>query len=177
MSLERWYAIHCKSRHEKQVHLRLQMKGIASYLAEFETRVKWGTRMRKTHKNLLPGYVLVHAEMDPARHLAVLQTESVVKFVGKPWPHLSWIPDHEIESLQMVLDYRMDFEQVDYLTSGQPVEVIAGPFAGLRGLVQEHSPRPHRVYVSLHLLKRTVAVEIDTQLLRKVERLRRRRAA
>ncbi|MGH7596974.1 MAG: transcription termination/antitermination protein NusG [bacterium] len=79
------------------------MKGVTTYLADCEMRVQWGERRRKARKNLMPGYVLVQAEMNPRVYLEILQTESVVKFVGKPWSNLSWIPDDQVENLRLLL--------------------------------------------------------------------------
>jgi transcription termination/antitermination protein NusG len=164
---EHWYAIYCKSRHEHKVHSRLMAKGIASYLADYEIRVKWGERLRKFRKNLLPGYVLVRARMDSPLYLAVLQTESVVKFVGRPWPQLSWIPDQQVQSLHLLLESRHQFEEVPYFDAGDEVEVITGPLAGLRGAVNGPANQKHRVIVSIDLLRRSVALEIDSYLLRR----------
>jgi transcription antitermination factor NusG len=164
---EHWYAIYCKSRHERKVHDRLTAKGIVSYLADYETRVRWGERLRKFRKNLLPGYVLVRARMDSPIYLAVLQTESVVKFVGRPWPQLSWIPDQQVQSLRLLLESRHEFEEIPYFAAGDAVEVITGPLAGLRGLVSGPANQKHRVIVSIDLLRRSVALEIDAYLLRR----------
>jgi transcription antitermination factor NusG len=161
-----WYAIYCKSRHERQVNERLFIKNITTYLADYETRVQWGARLRKVRKNLLPGYVLVQAQMDSRAYLDILQTPSVVKFVGNPWPRLSWIPDDQVESLRLLLGSRQRFDEVPYWRAGERVEVIAGPLIGLKGLVAGWANRKNRVIVSIDLLQRSVAVEVDTHLLR-----------
>lgn len=166
---EHWYAIYCKSRHERRVHNRLTAKGIVNYLADYETRVQWGSRLRKFTKNLLPGYVLVQARMDPKIHLAVLQTESVVKFVGRPWPELSWIPEEQVRSLRLLLENRCQFDEIPYFKAGERVEVITGPLAGLRGQVNGPANPKHRVIVSIDLLQRSVALEIDAYLLRRAQ--------
>jgi transcription antitermination factor NusG len=166
---EHWYAVYCKSRHERRVHDRLTVKGVASYLADYETRVQWGARLRKFRKNLLPGYVLVQARLDPKIYLAILQTESVVKFVGRPWPKLSWIPDEQVQSLRLLLESSHQFEEIPYFNAGDKVEVIAGALAGLQGLINGPANPKHRVIVSIELLRRSVALEIDACLLRRVQ--------
>jgi transcription antitermination factor NusG len=172
LSDEHWYAIYCKSRHERRVHNRLTAKGIVSYLADYETKAQWGPRLRKFTKNLLPGYVLVQACMDPKIYLKILQTESVVKFVGRPYPQLSWIPDKQVQSLRLLLESRCAFDEVSYFNAGfkagDQVEVITGPLAGLRGVVNGPANPKHRVIVSIDLLQRSVALEIDAYLLRRV---------
>ncbi len=165
---EHWYALHCKSRHERQVDYRLRAKGIQTYLAEYETVAQWGERRRKVQKNLLPGYVLVHAQMSARTHLEVLQTPSVVKIVGKPWPQLSPIPEEQMASLRLMLGSRLPVEETLYWNLGDRVEVLAGPLAGLRGYVATNDQRRKRVIVSIDLLRRSVAVEVEAQLLRHI---------
>jgi len=169
LNTEHWYAVYCKSRHERMVHDRLMAKGIVSYLADYETKAQWGSRLRKFTKNLLPGYVLVQACMDPQIYLNILQTESVVKFVGRPYPQLSWIPDTQVQSLRLLLESRCQFDEVPYFKAGDHVEVITGPLAGLRGQVHGPANPKHRVIVSIDLLQRSVALEIDSHLLRQVK--------
>jgi transcription antitermination factor NusG len=164
-----WYAIYCKSRHERQVNDRLRAKGITTFLAESLVRVQWGLRIRKVNKNMLPGYVLVHAHMDSDTYLTTLQTQSVVKFVGKSWPHLSWIPDEQVESLRLLLGSGETFSETPYWKSGDRVEVVAGPLVGMKGHVMTSERRKQRVVVSLDLLRRSLAVEVDSANLRAIQ--------
>lgn len=163
---EHWYALHCKSRHERQVEARLSAQGFTTYLAEHEIMAQWGARRRRVKKNILPGYVLVRAQMEARKHLTILQTTSVVKIVGKPWPQLSWIPDEQVESLRLMLGAQLPVEDVAYWNLGDRVEVTAGPLAGLRGYVATNDQRRNRVIVSIDLLRRSVAVEVEAHLLR-----------
>src|SRR5262245_49149706 len=112
-----WYAIYCMSRHERRVNERLKAKGISTFLAESLIRVQWGSRTRRANKNFLPGYVLVHAHIDSDTYLKTLQTQGVVKFVGNPWPHLSWIPDEQVESLRLLLGSGEAFSETPYWKS------------------------------------------------------------
>jgi transcription antitermination factor NusG len=168
-----WYAIYCKHKHERVVHSALTAKGVDSYLAEYETRAQWGTRLHKIKRNLLPGYVLVHIPAhDSGAYLSVLQTHGVVKFVGRPWPQLSAIPDEQIDSVQLLLGSQKYFEETAYFRTGESVEVIAGPLAGLAGRVINSTSRESRVIISIDLLQRSVAVEVDSALLRRLQTLK-----
>lgn len=162
-----WHAIYCKHRHERVVHEALTTKGINSYLAEYETHVQWGPRRRKLKKNWLPGYVLVELPARDSRiYLNVLQTYGVVKIVGRPWPQLSVIPVEQIESIKLLLGSRQRFEETAYFSEGDWVRVIAGPLAGLTGRVLNPAGHKSRVVVSLDLLQRSIAVEMDSADLR-----------
>ncbi len=166
----RWYAVYCRSRHERQVHERLSLKGIESWVADYETKVRWGKRMRKTRKNLLPGYLLVHVAINPQNYLSVLETKGVVTFIGKRWPDLSVIPDIQVENLQRLLKQgSCPVQPVAYLRPGNWVQVTSGPLQGLLGRVQRLSRNKTNVIVSIDLLQRSVAVEIATEYLQIVE--------
>lgn len=164
----RWYALYCKSRHEHKVNARLVAKGFKTYLADFKTRAQWGTRIRKTRRNLLPGYVLVQAQIDSSTYLQILQTESVLNFVGHAWPQLSWIPNEQVENLRRVLESGEHFEETTYWQRGERVEIIAGPLRGVQGLIAGLTNRQNRVIISIDLLKRSLAVEVDSCFLRRL---------
>lgn len=163
-----WYALYCKSRHEHKVNARLLAKGFATYLADYQTRAQWGTRLRKTRRNLLPGYVLVQAQIDPSTYLQILQTESVLNFVGHAWPQLSWIPDEQVENLRCVLESGERFEETTYWQQGERVEIIAGPLRGVCGIIDGLTNRQHRVVISIDLLQRSLAVEVDSGFLKRL---------
>lgn len=166
----RWYAIYCKSRHERQAHLKLLSKGIETFMADYETCAQWGTRRRQVKKNLLPGYLLVRFDKTVQLYYEILQTSGVVKFVGGAWPQLSFIPDEQVESLQALLSSEQPFVEVPYLNVGDKVEVMAGPLAGLRGRVFAAKAHRNRLIVSIDLLQRSVQVELDSSLLARAER-------
>jgi transcription termination/antitermination protein NusG len=48
-----------------------------------------------------------------------------------------------------------------YLREGQPVRITAGPLAGLDGLLVSTNPQKGLFVVSVALLQRSVAVEVD----------------
>jgi len=160
-----WYAIYCKSRHERQVNQRLVALGVETFLADYTTRVHWGARVRSVQKNLLPGYLLVRLGPVWQRYHEILQIPGVVKFVGNIWPNLSSIPHEQIASLQVMLGSQLVFTEIAYLSAGDEVEVVAGPLAGIYGRVLSRKNRNCRVFISVDLLKRSIQVEVDPALL------------
>lgn len=124
-----WYALQTQSRHEKQVRDRLQAIGIEPLLPVGRQRRQWSDRKVWTTLPLFTGYCFANFEL--VRSLAVLQTPGVVRIVGtlRPEP----IPAEEIAVFQRVASMNPVMEPCDYLTEGAWVEVIHGPFVGLRG--------------------------------------------
>lgn len=106
---------------------------------------------------LFPGYVFLH--MDLKDRLRVLQLPSVVRFVsfnGHPAP----LPDGEIESLSRGLARGVRAEPHPYLKVGHRVRVRSGPMAGAQGVLIRRKDK-FRVVLSIDLIMRSVAVEVD----------------
>jgi transcription antitermination factor NusG len=106
---------------------------------------------------LFPGYVFVRLAMRD--RLRVLQIPSVVRLVGfGGWP--TPLPDEEMEILRKGLCQGLRAEPHPFLTVGRRVRITAGPFAGLEGVLKLKKSNL-RVVVSLELIQRSVAVDVD----------------
>jgi transcription antitermination factor NusG len=80
----------------------------------------------------------------------------LVSFNGHPAP----MPDKEIEDLRDRLSIAGRVEPHPYLSVGRQVRVRSGPLKGLEGVIQRAKDRC-RIVVSIHLIMRSVAVEVD----------------
>jgi transcription antitermination factor NusG len=77
------------------------------------------------------------------------------------------IDDEEIAGLQLMLRSGVEPEPWPYLNSGTKVLIERGPLTGLEAIVVQNLNR-WRVVVSLELLQRSVAAEIDREWVREV---------
>jgi len=168
----RWYAVYTKSRHEKRVYQHLVSKLEEVFLPLVRVWSRRKDRRVKYDKPLLPGYLFIREALSPAKKLAVLETFGVVRILSSkageqalPEP----IPDEQIESLKIVVASRREIQPCDYLTVGEEVEVIAGPFTGASGKLLRINPKRNRLVVSIDLINQAVAVDIDVLDVRKVE--------
>lgn len=153
----RWYAAYVCSRHEKQVLSQLQERNITCFLPVYRSVRRWKDRRKELELVLFPGYVFVH--LDLKDRLRVLQLPSVVRFIsfnGHPAP----LPDTEIETLSKGLASGIRAEPHPYLKVGHRVRVRSGPLAGAQGILQRKKDR-FRVVLSIDLIMRSVAVEVD----------------
>jgi transcription antitermination factor NusG len=94
----------------------------------------------------------------------VLVTPGVVQFVGIgrfPVP----IDDAEIGSIQSAVRSGVQAEPWPFLDVGQRVRVEDGPLTGLEGILVEVRKR-HRIVLSVTLLRRSVAVEVEHEWVR-----------
>lgn len=171
--LPRWYAVYTKSRHEKRVYKHLVPKMQEVFLPLVRAWSRRKDRRVMYDKPVLPGYLFVREALSPAKRLAVLETFGVVRILSSkageqamPTP----IPDDQVESLKVLVAARQEVHPWDYLTIGEEVEVLRGPFMGAVGKLVRVNPRQNRLVVSIDLVNQAVAVDIDVADVQKVER-------
>lgn len=163
----KWYAIYVRSRFEKKVHAQLIRNKITSYLPLVEEVKVWSDRKKKVWEPLFRGYVFV--KVDLKDKLGVLQTDGVVKFVGirdRPSP----IPDEEIGWIRTVLGHPAVASSVrreKILPPGKEVEIIAGPFRGIKGIVSQVRGNA-RLVIQVETIARTFSVEVPPEFLMEV---------
>jgi len=157
LTQERWYALHVRSRHDKLVSASLRVRGMESFLPLYRSRRRWSDRTRVMDLPLFPGYVF--CRFHPELLLPVVTTPGVVQIVGAG-KHPRPIADEEIVAIQRMLLSGGDVEPWPYLKAGQKVRILDGPLFGVEGILVEVKNR-RRLVVSVHLLQRSVAVEVD----------------
>jgi transcription antitermination factor NusG len=106
---------------------------------------------------LFPGYVFVRLAL--RERLRVVQIPSVVRLVGFGGMPTA-LPDTEMEILRTGLGQTLRAEPHPFLTVGRRVRITAGPFAGLQGVLKRKKSSL-RVVVTLELIQRSVAVDVD----------------
>jgi transcription antitermination factor NusG len=152
-----WYAVQTYSRHEKRVCEYLSHLDVECFLPLYETVHRWRNGCKaRVELPLFPNYLFV--KTDPRERFRILEIPGTLSFVGSSnelWP----LPTFEIESLRSSLHLRK-YEPHDYLVVGQKVRIIAGPLSGLAGILVQKRGEP-RVVLSLELIQRSVAVEVD----------------
>lgn len=153
----KWYALYTCARHEKQVARQIEQRSISCFLPVYRSVRRWKDRRKELELALFPSYVFVHIAIED--RLRVLQVASAVRFVsfnGHPVP----LPDVEVECLMNGLSRGVYAEPHPYLTAGRRVRVRSGPLAGAEGILVRRKDR-FRVVLSLELILRAVAVEVD----------------
>jgi len=164
----RWYALYTSAHHEKCVAAELRSRSVEHLLPLYSSVRQWKDRRMILDLPLFPGYVFVRLALRD--RLRVLQIPGVVRFVGFGGLPAS-LPDEEMEILRAGFSGRFHAEPHAYMTAGRRVRIASGPFAGLEGILRRRKNNL-RVVVSIELIQRSVAVEIDLQELE----IRRERA-
>jgi transcription antitermination factor NusG len=162
---KRWFALRVKPRSEKIVATITRNKGFEEFLPLQQTHHRWSDRIKAVDLPLFPGYLF--CRIDPQYRLPILTIPGALHFVGigkAPVP----VEDAEIEAIQATLQSGLPAEPWPYLNLGQRVQLESGPLAGIEGLLIEVR-KQHRLVVSVSLLGRSVAVEIEREWVRPVD--------
>jgi transcription antitermination factor NusG len=153
-----WFALQVRTRHERWVASHLEGSGFELFLPLYKCRKRWSDRVKESELPLFPGYLF--CRMDPQDRLPILKTPGVIQIVGfnrRPEP----VDEVEISSLQRLVSSGIPNQPWPYIQVGEQVRVESGPLRGLEGRVVEFKGN-HRLVLSITLLQRSVAVEMDS---------------
>ena len=154
---QHWYAVYTCANHEKRVAAETQARNVEHFLPLYSSVRRWKDRRVSLDLPLFPGYVFVRLALRD--RLRVLQIPSVVRLVGFSGQPAA-LPDEEMEILRVGLSQRLLAEPHPFLTVGRRVRITNGPFAGLEGVLKRKKSNL-RVVISLELIQRSVAVDVD----------------
>jgi len=163
-----WYAILTKTGREKNATLLLENSGFACYLPVSKSSRKWSDRTKEMDVPLFPGYLF--CRMNPNDRLPVLIIPGVVQIVGTgktPIP----IEEQEIAAIQRVGSSGLTTVPWPYLQVGQMARIEVGPLQGMSGIVVRIKSGL-KLVLSVQLLQRSIAVEIDRGWIRAAQSTR-----
>jgi transcription antitermination factor NusG len=152
-----WYALYTKHQHEKSASQLLVHKGFEVLLPLYRSRSRWSDRTRVILLPLFPNYLFVKCDLET--RVRVLQTAGVCWFVANAGVPAS-VAEADVEMLQCVAQTPLNVQPHVYLDRGDKVRVIHGPLAGLTGILTRVKNQC-RVIISLELLRKSAAIEID----------------
>lgn len=152
-SFDLWFALYVKPRHEKNVSSILRGKGYEEFVPLYARR----SPARITELPLFPGYVF--CRFNAQRRLPILTVPGVFYIVGFGGAAVP-VENGEIAALQRVVQSGLPRQPWPELPTGKKVSVAAGPLEGLEGIVMNHK-NGSRLLISVDLLQRSVAVEVD----------------
>ena len=156
-----WYALYTRSHCEQLVYSQLVAKGLYVFLPKIEM---WSQRAGQQHRISMPmfsNYLFLRHAMDKMSFLQVRQARGLVRILGERWDRLGVVPDADIDAIQKVLHARVPVLLHPYLKEGQRVRIMSGPLAGTEGILMRHRLEKGIVVLSIDLLQRSIAVEIE----------------
>jgi transcriptional antiterminator NusG len=160
-STAHWYALYTRSHCEQLVYNQLVAKGFEAFLPKLEI---WSRRAGQQHLVPMPmfsNYLFLHRAMDKMSYIEVRQARGLVRILGERWDRLGVVPEADIVAIQKVLHARLPVLPHPYLKEGQRVRIMNGPLAGAEGILLRPRPEKGILVLSVDLLQRSIAVEVD----------------
>jgi transcription antitermination factor NusG len=152
-----WYALQVWSGRESIIANNLDGQGLECFLPIYKSTRQWSDRKKEIERPLFPGYLF--CRFDLQNRLPVLMAPGVQQIVGIgriPTP----VADSEMESIRQALASGLPSQPWLYLQIGQRVRVNHGSLNNLEGILINFKGS-HRIVLSVSLLQRSVAMEID----------------
>jgi transcription antitermination factor NusG len=152
-----WFALLVRTSREKTANMLLENAGYECFLPISKYMRRWSDRMKEVEVPLFPGYLF--CRMNPHNRLPVLMTPGVIQIVGvgkTPMP----VGEEEIAAIQRVGKSGLSTMPWPYLGVGHVAQIDDGPLRGMTGIVIKIKSG-WKLVLSVNLLQRSVAVEID----------------
>ena len=163
-----WYAVHTYSGHENKVMTNILRRAESMNLkdkifdikvpTETEVRTRAGKR-QEVKKKVFPGYVLIEMVLDDATWYLVKSTTGVTGFVSsgnKPVP----LQEKEMQTILHSDETAAQRPKVMW-SKGDLIRVVAGPFSGLEGKIEEVNAEREKLKVLISIFGRDTPVELD----------------
>lgn len=167
---KKWYVLRTYSGHENKVKAYIENEvtqaGLADRIStvivpsEKVFEVKDGKKKSKT-RTFFPGYILIEAVLDKDVTHLILNTPSVISFVG-PKNAPAPLQPSEVRRLIGKMEERRGVEVMEVpFRSGDAVKVTDGPFTNFNGFVQEVNEEKMKLKVMVSIFGRKTPLELD----------------
>ena len=174
---KQWYVVNTYSGHENKVKEKLEMRAESMNMEDYihrvivpeqtEVEIKDGVTKEKK-KKMFPGYILVEMVMSDEAWYVVRNTPGVTGFIGssgkgaKPTPLQPYEVDKILNNMGMS---RIDVD--NDLEVGAKVKIVAGPFNGMFGKVEEIDLANQKISLSVDLFGQETSVEVELSQIEK----------
>jgi transcriptional antiterminator RfaH len=156
---ERWFVVQTLFHRERLARLHLGAQGFRSFQPRFRKTVRHARSLREVIAPVFPGYIFIVLNPERDRWRSINGTLGVARLVSahhRPTP----VPTGVVEAILASLD-ELGLVRFDGgLKPGQPVRVVAGPFAEVMGVLQRLDAKG-RVQVLLDIMGRQAVVLMD----------------
>jgi transcription termination/antitermination protein NusG len=161
-----WFVLWTQSHCERLVTDQLAAKGFEVFLPTMRTWSRQRGARKMISLPMFPGYSFIRHDVDRYSYVEILKTRGVVRILGDGWERLAPVPDADVEAIQRLVESDVPVFPHTYLREGQWVRIVDGPLRGVEGVLLQAKPSKGLLVISVELLRRSVAVEVDgTQVL------------
>lgn len=157
-----WHVLWTHSHSEQLVCDQLSAKGFHPFLPQIEVWSVRAGRRRLINAPMFPGYLFLNDAVDKQRHIEVCKARGLARILGEGWDRLAVVPDAEIAAIRQLAASRVPVFAHPYLREGRRVRIVSGPLADVEGILVKARPEKGVLVLSVHILQRSVAVEVDS---------------
>lgn len=154
---EQWFALQVQGRREQWTASLLQGRGYQTLMPLYRSQRRWSGRSKEVSAPLFPGYLF--CRFDVLKRMPILVTPGVLAVVGRGRVPVA-VEDSEIAAIQTMVSSGLPVEPWPYLEVGQKVRIEDAALYGVEGILIRFKGS-QRIVVSVSLLRRSVALEID----------------
>ena len=168
---KRWYSVSVLSNFEKKVAEGIRQavadKGLEEEIDEILVPTEEVIEIRRgkkvtSERRFMPGYVLVHMEMNDRNQHLVSSINRVTGFLGpqgRPMP----MRDSEVNAMLNRTGDGAEAQPRNLIRFevGEKVNVTDGPFEGFSGMVEEVDEVSSRIKVTVSIFGRPTPVELE----------------
>ena len=158
---EPWYVLWTRSYCEQLVYDQLASRSYRLFLPLMEV---WSRRRGRRHLiqvPMFPGYLFLRHALDKTSDTDIRKARGLVTILGESWERRAVVPQREIEAIERLVKSELPVLPHPYLREGQRVRITRGPMADVEGILVRCDSRKGVVVLSVDLLRRSVAVEVD----------------
>jgi transcriptional antiterminator RfaH len=161
---KRWYALYTKPHKERQVRTLLDGQSIETYLPTVQRKIR--RRDRPERVVFFPCYLFARIDFD-AIPPSSIQWLPGMRHIVPAGDRPAVVADEVVALIRERLEGR---EMVGYpgLKRGDRVRILSGPLRDLEAVFDETLSSADRVRVLLHVMRRTMPVEIDRDQIRRL---------
>ena len=155
-----WHVLWTRSNCERLVHDQLVSRGYEAFLPMIQ-EWKGGGRRDACLVPMFKGYLFVRHAVDKESYIDICKSKGLVSILGARWDRLAQVPAKEIETIRLTVSSRLPAMPYPYLEEGDKVRITRGSLAKAEGVLVRTEPSKGLFVVSVNLLRRSVAVEVD----------------
>jgi transcription termination/antitermination protein NusG len=156
-----WHVLWTRSNCENLVLDQLVSKGFHTFLPTVEAWSKAREGRHRRRVPLFPGYLFLYHALDRWSDVEVRKARGLVAILGEGWERRAVVPHTEVDAIRTLVQSAAPVFPYPYLTAGQRVRITHGPLASVEGVLIRTRPDKGLLVVSVELLRRSVAVEVD----------------
>jgi transcriptional antiterminator NusG len=156
-----WHVLWTHSHCEEMVYEQLAVRRFHPFLPKIGV---WSARAggrRLLSNPMFPGYLFLNDALDKAAHIEVRKARGLVRILGERWDRPAVVPAAEIEAIRRLAGSGEPAFAHPYLREGRRARIVSGPLAELEGVLVRMRPEKGLLVLSVHMLQRSVAVEVE----------------